>query len=73
MCLYHWGWLIASWIMADTDIYYTLSNWSFFFTGVYFLLAFILSIHGISLEKNSTNAVENENVESQNADVHRGK
>nr|XP_039260108.1 uncharacterized protein LOC120336484 [Styela clava] len=45
--LYHWGWLIASWVFAEEDIAYTASNWSFFFTGIYYLCAFITALYGL--------------------------
>ncbi|XP_077975167.1 uncharacterized protein LOC144431208 [Styela clava] len=44
---YHWGWLIATWAFAKEDAAYTASNWSFFFTGIYYLCAFITTLYGL--------------------------
>lgn len=49
--LFHWGWLIAGWVLAKPDHYYTLTNWSVFFTGLYYLISFIASIYGIVVKK----------------------
>lgn len=51
LLLFHWGWLIAGWVLAKPDHYYTLTNWSVFFTGLYFLFAFVTSIYGITIKK----------------------
>lgn len=49
--LFHWGWLIAGWVLAAPDHYYTLTNWSVFFTGLYYMTSFITSIYGIVVKK----------------------